>query len=425
MSHESLAKYLGAFPPPPALATPPLAPHALASLASYFGADAPPAVPAPPPESPPMVQSSADHAGARRVLTEAWRRIVKRDPTAAEIQAVQAIALHETGYGQLGPFSGSHNWGGVQVPGSQGATECGPGGFLWHDTTPRPDGSDERYSVCFRTYADDVAGASDVVRNLTATRPKTFAALATGDADRIAGAMYIEHYYEEHGKTPAERIARYAQALSRRAADVAHALHEPLVVRRGVSHGEPLLAAALPLAALFAMLALAHSGDEPEERSYHAPGTPLFTIPSAQAETGVDIFPTFVTGEDAKRYVNETDAAYQRLDQDIRGAAVPDDFKSSWGLHFDAWKKFRDDALKNAGFFNAKAVMEQTDRWAKQLADWRESFTKTGGKPVGPAPPVPGQGVASATASAGWIQVALLIASLFGLGYLVRGFRGA
>ena len=94
-------------------------------------------------------------------------------------------------------------------------------------------------------------------------------------------------------------------------------------------------------------------------------------------------------------------------------------------MHFDAWKKFRDDALKNAGFFNAKAVMEQTDRWAKQLADWRESFTKTGGKPVGPAPPVPGQGVASATASAGWIQVALLIASLFGLGYLVRGFRGA
>ncbi|WP_410959322.1 hypothetical protein, partial [Salmonella sp. SAL4433] len=41
----------------------------------------------------PTVSSSSDHAGARRVLYEAWMRVMSRPPTAPEIQAVQSIAL--------------------------------------------------------------------------------------------------------------------------------------------------------------------------------------------------------------------------------------------------------------------------------------------------------------------------------------------
>src|SRR5262249_15080252 len=158
--------------------------------------------------------------------------VMKREPTAIEIQAIQAIALHETGYGRLGAFPGSHNWGSVQIPGTWGATECPEGGLLWKDSHPKPDGTDVVQSVCFRAYSDDVAGAVDLVRNVTKARPKTLAALATGDADQIAGAMYAEHYYEGHGKTPAERVAGYAKALARRAAEIAPSLGEPLAVLR-------------------------------------------------------------------------------------------------------------------------------------------------------------------------------------------------
>src|SRR5690348_12980494 len=73
------------------------------------------------------VSGSGDHAGARRVLEQAWQRVMGRLPGTPEIQAVQAIALHETGYGQYGFFPSSHNWGAVQCPGTWGATSCPTG----------------------------------------------------------------------------------------------------------------------------------------------------------------------------------------------------------------------------------------------------------------------------------------------------------
>jgi hypothetical protein len=283
---------------------------------------------------------------------------------------------------------------------------------------------------------DDVAGAADLVRNVTKARPKTLAALATGDADQIAAAMYAEHYYEGHGKTPAERIAGYAKALARRATEIAPSIGEPLAVFRAPTSvvpgpGERVASrrtqngrSILPLAALLGVMALA--GDEEPKAPPPTPrlrGRPLF----AEHTEGLgDILPTFVTPDDARRYVNETDAEYERLDRAIQVSQASASFKDSWGVDRDAWRKFRDDALKNVGWFNTKATMDQTDRWKKKVSDWHDSFTKQGGRSEGPAPAPPAQGLPPPpSASSGWVQMALMIAGLFGIGYLVRGFRGA
>ncbi len=111
-----------------------------------------------------------------------------------------------------------------------------------------------------------------------------------------------------------------------------------------------------------------------------------------------DIFPTFVTADDAKRYIDETDTGFDRLNVAILASTAPADFKTSWALELGGWKTFATGARAAVGWLNAKAVMEQTDRWAAQLVDWRASFSKIGGSAPGPAPLPPGQGAPSSSA---------------------------
>jgi len=118
-----------------------------------------------------------------------------------------------------------------------------------------------------------------------------------------------------------------------------------------------------------------------------------YFITRTELDEAGDIFGTVVTGEDAKRYIDETDTAYERLNVAILASTAPADFKTAWSLQFGGWKTFATGARATVGFFNAKAVMEQTDRWAAQLPEWRASFAKIGGTAPGPAPPAPGQGV--------------------------------
>jgi hypothetical protein len=369
------------------------------------------------------VSSAGDHAGARRVLYAAWLRVMGRPATMPEIQGVQAIALHETGYGQLGFFPKSHNWGAVQCPGTWGATACPAGCIMGKDSLPPAAGKTDAVTkpVCFRSYPEDVAGAVDLVRNLTTARPRTMKALATGDADQIAAAMYAERYYTGTSKVPAANIAVYAGGIARRSSEIAKNLHENVRVARHGSATPPAgiamhLGTAVPLAALFGVIAFRRHlgiGDEPATAN-----------DVGAAETG-DILPTFVTPADAKRYIRETDAQWDRTDSDIQASAAVDTaFKGSWATDLEGWRRFRDDAVNSVGWLNTKATMEQTDRWAAKLTAWRKALTDAGGKLVGPGPLAPGQGLGQGgTASAGWIQLALLIAALFGFGYLVRGFK--
>jgi hypothetical protein len=368
------------------------------------------------------VSGAGDHAGARRVLYEAWQRVLHRPPSMPEMQAVQAIALHETGYGQFGFFPRSHNWGAVQCPGTWGASTCPAGCIMGKDSTPPPGGQSGAVTkaVCFRSYADDVVGAVDLVRQLTTARPRTMKALATGDADQIAGAMYAERYYTGTSKIAAANIASYAAGIARRASEVAKALHENVRVARtrtaSPTGSSVHLGTAIPLAALFGVIAFRnHLG---------IAGEPTDSDARDVAVTG-DILPTFVTPADAKRYIRETDAQWDRTDADILASTQVDSaFKSSWATDLEGWRRFRDDAVTSVGWLNTKATMEQTDRWAAKLTAWRKALTDAGGKLVGPGPLAPGQGLGQGgTASAGWVQLALLVAALFGFGYLVRGFK--
>lgn len=359
------------------------------------------------------VSSAADYAGGRRVLYDAFAQVMGRPPSTVELQAVQAIALHETGMGQLGQFPGSHNWGAVQCPGTWGATECPPDCTMGKDSSP----TTKSKSVCFRSYPDDVAGAVDLVRNLTIARPRTQHALQTGDADAIAGAMYAERYYTGVSQNPAQNIAAYAGGIARRAAELARGLGEPVRVQR--YRVAPPSAGPAALASAFALLALRRH---------------LTTVAGNDSVTATgDIgewIPTFVTADDARRYVREYDAQWDRVLQDVVrvGDKMPAELKQSWAVDLEAWRKFRDDAIASVTFWNARATMEQTDRWASKLIEWRKALEKAGVSVTGPGPVIPGQGLGgqaggSAILGSGWAQLALLVAALFGAGYLVRGFR--
>ncbi len=106
-----------------------------------------------------------------------------------------------------------------------------------------------------------------------------------------------------------------------------------------------------------------------------------------------DILPTVVTAESAKAYIHEVDTAYSVLNGDIVRSNAPIDFKASWGMQLAGWNTFQLGALASVGFFDAKAVMGQTDRYATELANWRKTFLSLGGTPSGPAPIPPGQGI--------------------------------
>jgi hypothetical protein len=106
-----------------------------------------------------------------------------------------------------------------------------------------------------------------------------------------------------------------------------------------------------------------------------------------------DILPTFVTPDDARKAIDETDAGYERMNIAILGSSTPPEFKASWGLQYAGWKTFATGARATVGFLNTKAVMDQNDRYQSQLADWNKSFALVGGKAPGPAPADPGQGV--------------------------------
>lgn len=113
----------------------------------------------------------------------------------------------------------------------------------------------------------------------------------------------------------------------------------------------------------------------------------LTTARDLDAQAG-DIIPTFVTPDDARRYIDEVNAAYSRLDTAIiNTSSIPDHFRAAWFTQITAWKVFAASAKLAVGWFNTKAIMEQTDRYNDQLKTWYSSFQSVGGIPPGPPPP--------------------------------------
>lgn len=110
------------------------------------------------------------------------------------------------------------------------------------------------------------------------------------------------------------------------------------------------------------------------------------------------VLPTFVTPDDARRYIDEVDSGYRRLDTAIAASvAAPADFKVSWGIQMTTWTAFSIPAKATVGWLNTTAVMDQTDRFNEQLKNWFAGFQAVGGSPPGPPPTTPGQGVPGTT----------------------------
>lgn len=105
-----------------------------------------------------------------------------------------------------------------------------------------------------------------------------------------------------------------------------------------------------------------------------------------------DILPTFVTPNDARAYIDQTNAGYESLNGSVTASQVPDAFKSQWGQQLANWRAFASSAKASVGWLNTTAVMQQTDRWAQDLKNWDAQFQAAGGKDIGPPPLSPGQG---------------------------------
>ena len=113
-----------------------------------------------------------------------------------------------------------------------------------------------------------------------------------------------------------------------------------------------------------------------------------------------DIMPTLVTAETARAYIAETDAGYDTLNTTINSSRVPDDFKAAWTATYVGWKAFSDAARLSVGFFTAKAVMDQTDRWVQTLGNFSVQFhALSPSSPVPTMPSPPGQGVPDKSAA--------------------------
>jgi hypothetical protein len=137
-----------------------------------------------------------------------------------------------------------------------------------------------------------------------------------------------------------------------------------------------------------------------------------------------DILPTFVSPDDARKAIDETDAGYERMNIAILASMnAPPEFKASWGIQYATWKTFATGARATVGFLNTKAVMDQNDRYASQLQDWGKSFSLMGGQAPGPVPPTPGQGVPSETSLGGFLSgsTGLILAGAALAGILVFG----
>lgn len=192
------------------------------------------------PPIPPLPASGARSPWARVVLLHAWRKVFgKTGPklNEATIQGVLAVATVETDLLRSSGSQALWNFGNIHCANDtklgQGQTCDGrtPGG-KWA-TTCKPHGDSDNagagYMTCFRAYLGPVEGMADFVEVLC--RPRTRAALLSGDAQAIAEAMRSYGYYGFDADE--ERQNAYGAAIYAQAAIVAEKTGQPKMVRRG------------------------------------------------------------------------------------------------------------------------------------------------------------------------------------------------
>lgn len=185
--------------------------------------------------------SSNIHVWARNVLIEAFRRVMRREPTINELQTVQSIALLETHYGRGWKGAGkvSNNWGAIQCCQPKNGV-CPTNSFMYTDTSPQKDGTSKKYSVCFKSYATPVDGAADLIKELFISKKRGVGLLnaaSQGSIQGISEVMYDTGYYEGFGKDRNARVSNHMKAVSKAVNTITTALNEP----KSISPNQPIL----------------------------------------------------------------------------------------------------------------------------------------------------------------------------------------
>ena len=143
---------------------------------------------------------------ARSVLSKAWLDVTGRVPSWKALRIALAQSRLE---GSWGAWLGANNWGAIQT---RHKPPCPPGTVQATDSYPTANGQ-VKYEVCFKAYPTLADGARDFVFHVKKQRPKSGAAIETGNLRAYAEALYKEHYYGGFGATDEERISGYVKAL--------------------------------------------------------------------------------------------------------------------------------------------------------------------------------------------------------------------
>lgn len=191
------------------------------------------------------------HRWARSVLLEAWPRVVSSAPTQRELDGIQAVAAFDGGYGRgylkKTELQNAHNWGAIHccLPNADGS--CPSGSVQSSDYNAK---TGKEYVVCFKSYPDDVAGAADVIRNLTTQRPKTWGSLRAGrSVQDWVRDMYIEKYFGGFHPPATEgewNVSDYANNVWAQLQRIWAELGEAASFERGTSGRGPLVTTTAP-----------------------------------------------------------------------------------------------------------------------------------------------------------------------------------
>lgn len=187
-----------------------------------------------------------NHVQARQVMLQAWPSAIGGTPNLPELQIAQALAWHESNYGQgwKPPCSGSNNWGAIQ----SSKPPCGANGCLYTDTSPQSNGTSVPYAICFRVYSSPLDGAAAAIKTMyvSSGRSKVLSAAKRGAILEAAYALYDTHYYQGFGKTREVRVKHYADALNENVKQIAAANGEKVAATMaGSSAGKWVWPAAL------------------------------------------------------------------------------------------------------------------------------------------------------------------------------------
>jgi len=164
------------------------------------------------------------HEEARTILLDAFGRVFGRSPSLAEIQAVQAVALLETGYGRgwKGTGRGSNNWGAI--------TTTRPDSLSFeHRDSRRDAGTGEivEYVTWFRGYPSPVDGAADLVSVMYVRRPSVLEAAKAADLYGVSRELRETSYYLGTAPTREGQIGSHFDRMQESVEAISAGLGEP------------------------------------------------------------------------------------------------------------------------------------------------------------------------------------------------------